>query len=55
MPVHSMKNSLAFTIQANYTDWATATGLQILLPTFMDRVVSCVQRGWNPQPVISGF
>jgi hypothetical protein len=38
-------NSVAFSPQANYTDWATATGRRILVPTFADRVVSHCQRG----------
>jgi hypothetical protein len=30
-------NSVAFSPQANYTDWATAAGRRILLPNFADR------------------
>jgi hypothetical protein len=30
-------NSVALSPQANYTDWATATCRQNLVPTFMDR------------------
>jgi hypothetical protein len=32
-------NSVAFSPQANYTDWATATGLRNLVPTFVNRGV----------------
>jgi hypothetical protein len=35
---------MAFNLQANYTDWATATGQQILVPTFAEREVSRGQR-----------
>jgi hypothetical protein len=38
-------NSVAFSLQANYTDWAIATGRRILVPNFADRVVSRGQRG----------
>jgi hypothetical protein len=36
---------VAFSLQANYIDWATATGRWILVPTFVDRAVSHGQRG----------
>jgi hypothetical protein len=36
---------VAFSPQANYTDWATATGRRILVPTFVDRGLSRGQRG----------
>jgi hypothetical protein len=38
-------NSMTFSPQANYTDWATATCWRNLVPTFEDRVVSWGQRG----------
>jgi hypothetical protein len=38
-------NSVAFSPQANYTDRATATCWQNLMPTFVDRGVSRGQRG----------
>jgi hypothetical protein len=38
-------NSVAFSPQANYTDWTTATGRRNLVPTFVDRGVSRCQRG----------
>jgi hypothetical protein len=37
--------------QANYTEWTTATGRRILVPTFVDRVVSRGQRGGTPTAV----
>jgi hypothetical protein len=45
------KNSVAFSPRANYTDWATATCRQNLVPTFVDRGVSCGQRGGSPTVV----
>jgi hypothetical protein len=39
-----VRNSVAFSPQANYTDWATDTGRRILLPTLVDRRVSRGQR-----------
>jgi hypothetical protein len=36
---------VAFSPQANYTDWATAIGLWILVTTFVDRRMSRGQRG----------
>jgi hypothetical protein len=36
---------MAFSPQANYTYWATATGQKILVSTFVDRGVSRGQRG----------
>jgi hypothetical protein len=38
-------NSVAFSPQVNCTYWATATGQQILVPTFADRGVSCGHHG----------
>jgi hypothetical protein len=38
-------NSVAFSPQANYTDWATATCWRNLVPTFGDRWMSRSQRG----------
>jgi hypothetical protein len=43
--------TVAFSPQANYTDWATATGRRILVPTFVDRMVSRGQRGGTPTAV----
>jgi hypothetical protein len=45
--------SMAFSPQANYTDWATATGRLILVATFADRGVSRGQRDWFSWPLIS--
>jgi hypothetical protein len=39
------KNSVAFSPQAKYTNWATATGRRILVQTFVDRGISRGQRG----------
>jgi hypothetical protein len=44
-------NSVAFSPQANYTDWATATCRRNLVPTFVDRGVSRGQRGGSPTVV----
>jgi hypothetical protein len=41
-------NSVAFSPQVNYTNWATATGRRILVPNFADRGVSHGQRGGIP-------
>jgi hypothetical protein len=41
-------NSMAFSLQVNYTDWATATGRRIILPTFADRGVQHGQSGGTP-------
>jgi hypothetical protein len=46
---------MAFSLQANYTDWATATGRTILVPTFVDRGVSLGQRGGTPTAVNLSF
>jgi hypothetical protein len=48
-------NSVAFSPQANYTDWATDIGLQILVLTFADRGVSHGQRGRTPTIVNLSF
>jgi hypothetical protein len=42
-------------MQANYTDWATANGRLILLPTFVDRGVSRGQHGGTPAVVNLSF
>jgi hypothetical protein len=46
---------VAFSPQANYTRWATATGWRILMPSFVDRGVSCGQRGGTPTVVNLSF
>jgi hypothetical protein len=48
-------NSVAFSSQANYTDRATATGLRILMPTFVYRGVLRGQRGGTPTAVNLSF
>jgi hypothetical protein len=50
-----LTNSVAVTPQANYTDWATATGRRILVPTFANRGVSHGQRGGTPAAVNLSF
>jgi hypothetical protein len=47
--------SVAFSPQANYTDWATATCRRNLVPTFVDRGVSRGQRGGSPTVVNLSF
>jgi hypothetical protein len=42
-------------LQANYADWATATCRRILVPTFLDRGVSCGQRGESPTAININF
>jgi hypothetical protein len=49
------KNSMALSPQANYTDWATATCRQNLVPTFVDREVSRGQSGGSPAVVNLSF
>jgi hypothetical protein len=44
-------NSTAFSQQTNYTDWATTTYQQILVPTFAERRVSRGQHGVTPTVV----
>jgi hypothetical protein len=46
---------MAFTPQANYTDWATATCWRNLVPTFVDRGVSRGQRNGSPMAVNLSF
>jgi hypothetical protein len=53
--IRKKTNSVAFSPQANYTDWAKAAGVQILVPTFEDRGVSSDQNGSTPRPLISEF
>jgi hypothetical protein len=48
-------NSVAHSPRANYTDWATATCRQNLVSTFVDREVSCGQRGESPTVVNLSF
>jgi hypothetical protein len=51
---HKQKtNSVAFSLQANYTDWATATCWRNLVPTFADRGVSRVRATDPPRSLIS--
>jgi hypothetical protein len=48
-------NSMAFSPQANYTNWATATCWQNLVPTCADRGVSRGQRGESPTVINLNF
>jgi hypothetical protein len=48
-------DSVALSPQTNYTDWATAAGRRILVPTFVDRGVSRGQRGGIPTAVNLSF
>jgi hypothetical protein len=48
-------NSMAFGPQVNHTDSGTATGRRILVPTFVDRGVSCGQRAGTPTAVSLSF
>jgi hypothetical protein len=47
--------SVAFSAQANYTDWATATCWRNLVPTFADRGMSRDQRGGSRTVVNLSF
>jgi hypothetical protein len=44
-------NSVALSLQANYTDWATATCWRNLVKTFADRGVSRSQRGGSSMAI----
>jgi hypothetical protein len=48
---YKQTNSMAFSPQANYTDWATATCWRNLVPTFADRGVSRGQHCGSPTVV----
>jgi hypothetical protein len=48
-------NSVAFSSQANYTDWATATCWRNLMQTFADSGLSRSQRGGSPTVVNLSF
>jgi hypothetical protein len=48
-------NSVALSPRANYTDWTTAISRWNLVPTFVDRGVSCGQRGGSPTVVNLSF
>jgi hypothetical protein len=50
-----MSISVAFSPQANYTDWTTATCWRNLLQTFADREVSRSQRGGSHTAVNLSF
>jgi hypothetical protein len=46
---------MAFSPQANYTDWATDTCWRNVMPTFVDRGVSRGQHGGSPTVVNLSF
>jgi hypothetical protein len=48
-------NSVALSPRANYTDWSTATCRRNLVSTFMNRGVSCGQRGGSSTVVNLSF
>jgi hypothetical protein len=48
-------NSVALSLRANYTDWATATCRRNLVSTFVDSGVSRGQRGGSPMVVNLSF
>jgi hypothetical protein len=48
-------NSVACGPQANYSDWATATGRRNIVPTFVDRGLSRGQCGRSPTAVNLSF
>jgi hypothetical protein len=52
---HQKRNSMAFSPQANYADWTTATGRRILVATFADRGVSRDHRSGTPAAVNLSF
>jgi hypothetical protein len=49
------KPEVTFSQQANYTNWARASGQRILVPTFADRGVSRGQLGGKPNTVNLSF
>jgi hypothetical protein len=53
--LYKQTNSVALSLQANYTKWATATCRWNLVPTFVDRGVSRGQRGRSPMVVSLSF
>jgi hypothetical protein len=46
---------MPFSLQTNYTDWATATFWRNLVPTFVDRGMSRCQYGESPMVVNLSF
>jgi hypothetical protein len=54
-PHKQKKNSVSLSLQANYTDWATATCRRNFLSTFVGRAVSRGQRGGSPTVVNVSF
>jgi hypothetical protein len=52
---HYSLDSVDYSPQVNYTDWANANGRRILVPTFVDRRLSRGQRGGKPTAVNVSF
>jgi hypothetical protein len=50
-----LTNSMAYSPQTIYTDWATAAGKWVLVQTFADRGVSRGQRGWTHTAINLSF
>jgi hypothetical protein len=48
-------NAVASSAQANYTEWTTATGRRILVPTFTGRGISRGQRSGTSTAVHLSF
>jgi hypothetical protein len=46
---------MAFSLQANYTDWVTATSWQIVVQSLVDRGMSCCQCGGTPTAINLSF
>jgi hypothetical protein len=52
---HKKQTRWSLVRKPNYTDWATATCRQNLVPTFVDRGVSRSQRGGSPTVINLSF
>jgi hypothetical protein len=55
MKEYKQKILVVFSPQANYTDWETAAGRQILVRTFADRGMSRGERDGSLRSLISVF
>jgi hypothetical protein len=53
--LYKTTNSMSFSPQTNYTNWATTTCRRILVPIFVDRGVSRGQHGGSPTIVNLSF
>jgi hypothetical protein len=54
-PTNKQTNTVAFSPQTNYTDWATTICWWNLVPTFADRGVSRGQCGGSPTVINLNF